>query len=135
MKKLLIALLTSFITISSFADTSPDFKKNDEAMKAQKTQTLNSIKEIVIFNASIIGFAKFCNSDVNKSKSVLTNFNHIMSGLNLNDEDSKFLENEFINAANLAKTGKNLPANFNCITFNKNLDEIFNYIQTGKNIK
>lgn len=127
--KILISGFLALNLLPSLAkDNIPDFKKNEQVQE----QTLQSIKEIVIFNASIIGYSKFCKSGDDKAKSVLAHFNNIMRTLNLNEDDSKKLENDFIRVMEEAASGKNLPNGFQCSIFNNNFNEIYNYIQTGK---
>lgn len=131
--KLLITLAIGISSTISFAQESkPSFQQSDAANDEQKAQIYNSIKEIVTFNASIVGYAKLCQSGDDKAKSIISHFNNIMGSLNLNQTDSKKLENEFVTVMTDAAKGKNLPAGFQCSIFNSNFNDIYTYIQTGK---
>jgi hypothetical protein len=116
-------ILGSNLTIAQ--EIKPDFKKNEQQQEQEKIRVMGSIKEIVNFNASHIGYSKFCNSGDTKSRAVLSHFNNLMGTLNLNETDSKNLENEFLQTMKISASGKNLPKDFTCNIFNQNFNLIY----------
>lgn len=128
LKTFLITLTFTFALGSNLTiaqEIKPDFKKNEQQQEEEKIRVMSSIKEIVIFNASLIGYSKFCNSGDTKSRAVLSHFNNLMGTLNLNEADSKTLENEFLQTMKISASGKNLPKDFTCNIFNQNFNLIY----------
>lgn len=116
MKKILLSLILSSFTYSSFA----------------QTKILDEIQGVAQYNATILGYAVNCSLNKDDIELVKNQFISVLSNVGLSKEDYNDTYKKFFDTYHVAKEKGPKNSNMSCEEFKPEFNKIVSAIKTGR---
>lgn len=124
-KKIKLLLITTLylFCLNSYS------QEEKSKQEIEKQKFLSQINQVVVYNASLLGYAKYCHFDNSKINLVQSQFLSVIEQIGLKSSDYQAVQQQFNSIINDVST--NGLTNNNCQQFSIDFEKIYQAIKTG----